>query len=210
MALDLPRSQFFHIQKTGGTWVRQAIRNAGIPVNEVGSPDFHGIREIRPLAGHFFHAHPSEVVGHGKFRFIFVRNPLTWYQSMYAFQSQGNWVHGQFSSADSFDAFMERMLIEHPGYVSKIYRWYGDVDYIGRFESLADDLVTALRTAGETFDEAALRATPRQNVAASSAVWKDRCAYTEDLRLRVVESERQAFKTFNFDPHAVETVQTTG
>lgn len=202
MALDLPHSQFFHVQKTGGTWVRRAIANAGIPGNELGGIDFFGAQHIGSLKGHFYHASPDRVHGHGKFRFAFVRNPLTWYQSMYAFLESGGWRHRQFPPADSFADFMEAMLRDRPGYLSRTYRRYAGVNYLGRYESLADDLVTALRLAGEEFDEATLRATPPVNVAGQLPDWRERCLYTDDLRQRVVEAEAEAFDLYRFDPHA--------
>jgi len=64
------------------------------------------------------------------------------------------------------------------------------LDYVGRQESLADDLVAALELAGERFDEGALRATPRRNRAASMPRFADKMALSEGTVQRVIECER--------------------
>src|SRR3989338_8198252 len=90
MALELPHSIFFHVPKTGGMWVRQAIKNAGIPTNEVGNA-IEETDNFSTMKHTFFHATPRTVHTLGRFSFAFVRNPLTWYQSQWAFQMQHQW-----------------------------------------------------------------------------------------------------------------------
>lgn len=195
MALELPHSIFFHIPKTGGTWVRQAIRNADIPVNEVGGWNF---MQMEDLHGYFKHAKPCTVQAFGKLRFAFVRHPLTWHQSMWVFNMRTNWKHSEFPRTQSFTESMEAMLRDYPGYVSRLYEFYSDVEYVGRYESLADDLVNALRIAEEEFDEAALRATLPVNRSASLPQWTNQCRYTPELACRVIASEKDAMERYGY------------
>jgi len=198
MALALPHSIFFHIPKTGGSWVRRAIVNAGIPANEVMGQNFYDKRSIHTVLDTLYHAFPVDVHAHGKFRFTFVRHPLTWYQSMWAHHAHIGWSSDYYSRPYTFGAFVEHTLNMRPAHLSLVYRFYGDVEYIGRTETLADDLVHALRMAGEEFDEARLRATPRINELASLSPWKEQCEYTPELTARVTEAEREAFERFGY------------
>ena len=69
-SLVLPRSAFAHTPKTGGTWLRNAIKEACIPSWEEGET----------------HSRIWEVSLPGpRFLFASVRHPLRWYQSMWAF-----------------------------------------------------------------------------------------------------------------------------
>jgi len=54
---------------------------------------------------------------------------------------------------DDFDGFVEKVLVNLPGYASRMYeRFVGppdaEIDFIGRQERLVDDLRTALQQAG--------------------------------------------------------------
>ena len=70
-----------------------------------------------------------------------------------------------------------------------------EIDFIGRFESLADDLVRALKTTGASFDERALRATPPINVSHISPQLAD---WTPQLAAKVRLSEQRAIGRFGY------------
>ena len=197
MATRTRRSVFYHIPKTGGTWVKVAMKEAGLQT--------HATRNI--TAAHPFNlkrAHatpdivrPKDVAG--KFSFCFVRRPVAWYRSYWSFRSRkGARRDEKFPAdgvwSDDFDQFVNNCLDLYPsGFVSTLYQFYtglnGErVDFIGRQEHLADDLVRSLGMAGEEFDEGALRATPKQN--RSLREWKDQCKLSVDTLLRVNDAER--------------------
>ncbi len=104
---------------------------------------------------------------------------------------------------DDFSIFMDRMMKRHPGFLSTLFAGYVGmdaqlVDMVGRQEHLADDLVIALRRAGEEFDEASLRSSPPINEAAVSPELRAACVFTPELRRQVCESERWVMGTFGY------------
>jgi len=187
MALLLPRSVFYHIPKTGGSWVREAVRSAGIPAQEIGN----------------LHATPQEAGPQGRLAFTFVRDPLTWYPSYWMYQMRMAWdlpnsALGAFRS-DDFGSFMRRVLRKRPGFLSKLYGSYvglpfHPVQFIGRQENLAEDLIHALRLAGERFDERRILSTPPRN---SSRI---RPVLSGSLQEAVSRSELPAMETFGYLP----------
>ena len=183
-----PSCVFLHVPKTGGTWVREALRAGGVPFEEFDEP----------------HAHLSLCPSPDKFKFAFVRHPLTLYQSYWRFKMTNGWdADNEFDvecGADSFQAFVENVLAGHPGWCSRMFEDFvgerhNEIEFIGRFEQLANDLVRALRLAGEPFDEAALRAQPKVNV----SVWPvHEAQWPAELAVRVIESERDALVRFKY------------
>lgn len=169
MAYLLPRCLILHVPKTGSDWVRAAcqaaVRGA---IREVGSwhCDLETAKAIFEEAGE-----ELPFVG------TFVRHPLAWYRSAWCYWKET----GRFPredgtprvECDDFRQFVENcMACEPRGYVSSLYeRFTGpdpdDVNFVGRQESLVDDLVKLLHLAGEDFTEPALRETPPQNVRGS-------------------------------------------
>lgn len=212
MALHLPHSVFFHIPKTGGSWVRQAIVSSGVPANEIANftPHKQG-RELFTM----YHNTPDDVHTEGLFTFSFVRNPLAYYQSYWShvMRRKGldvpkNPFNDQYMRS-RFPDFVRAVCAGQPGWVSRIYARFNGIDgnrlsFVGRQESLVEDVVKALRLAGEQFDEAALRATPKQNLSSKLSQWDCRCTYTESLAMRIIETEAEAFSLYGYstDPSA--------
>ncbi|PIR53287.1 hypothetical protein COU76_01935, partial [Candidatus Peregrinibacteria bacterium CG10_big_fil_rev_8_21_14_0_10_49_10] len=79
MALILPRSAFFHIMKTGGTWVRSVCEKQRLSIEEVG--DTHKAYCELP---------DTELVS-SRFTFAFVRHPCSWYQSFWSWKMRTGW-----------------------------------------------------------------------------------------------------------------------
>jgi hypothetical protein len=111
---------------------------------------------------------------------FFVRNPLDWYSSYFAFRQSHGW---EFANPDSgreldrcfgktFDEFIGKCL-DRPPFLTYLYdqKMCGLADEVGRVENIASDLVWFLRLSGEPFDEEKLRSTPKQNVSALKPVW---------------------------------------
>lgn len=183
----LPRSVFYHIPKTGGMWVRRAIATAGIPATEWWkASEYHETFRSAPA--------------HGKFTFTFVRNPQTWYPSFWSHRMRRGWrmedVLDPYMSLD-FDIFMKNVLKYLPGQLTKRYERYigpepGSLDFVGRQETLAEDLIRALRMAGEEFDEDKILNTPRENAGNNLP------AYSDQLLDAVLESESGAMTRFGW------------
>lgn len=193
MALMFSRAIFFHIEKTGGEWVKQAIRRAGIPARALSPFGDHGPQDE--------HCYPEHVDTRGKLTFTFVRNPLDWYASMWAFRMMHGWNNTHPLSvcqSDDFQQFLRKVLVRFPGFVSQLYESYagpppGRLDFVGHQETLADDLIRALRLAGERFDPRIIRSTPLANVS-----FGHRGLYPPDLRRAVERGEWRAMVRFGY------------
>lgn len=140
-----PRSVFLAIPKTGSSWVNAAMRAAGLPVEQRG--DQHGTHGPEP----------------GRLIFTFVRHPVPYLQSRHQL--------GGFTDSlgpiwlQNFQGWIEKILEQPAGFLGRRFEEYTSrAGFVGRTETLADDLVKALRLAGEDFDEEALRATKRQHI----------------------------------------------
>jgi hypothetical protein len=179
---------FLHVPKTGGTWVKAAAVNAGLTFDEyLVDGDVHGDLSYCPF--------PS------RFLFAFVREPLSLYRSYWRFKARAGWDPlNPFDvdvAASSFESFVENVLRVKPAWCTRMFEDYvgpppQEINFIGRFESLVEDLVRALRRAGEAFDERAIRETPPVNVSAGPA------CYSPGLATRVRLSEHECISRFGY------------
>jgi hypothetical protein len=169
MAVRLPSSIYIHLMKTGGWSVREALARMDLNRGEIGRGHDPASLLVLPR-----HKRP--------FIFVFVRHPLSWYRSYWAFRMQAQWkVHPQQPitgwqtlgsvldhecRADDFAVWMRNILAYVPeGFLSRIYRIYTEgTDFVGKVENFEDDLCRALTLAGETFDPTIIASMPRRNV----------------------------------------------
>jgi hypothetical protein len=182
---------FLHVPKTGGIWVRSAVTNASIEFEEyIVDGDVHGDLSYCPFSDRFV--------------FAFVREPLSLYRSYWRYKMGAGWDRRNPFDVEcqmaTFEGFVANVLSLEPAWCSRMFEDYvgprtAEIDFIGRYESLADDLVRALHAAGETFDEAAIRNTPPSNV---SSVNPDLATWPSDLAERVRYSEREAIRRFGY------------
>ncbi len=184
--LVLSESRFLHVPKTGGNWVSSVLREQFSRAQRM--PKIHTTRISAPR---------PEL-----FTFAFVRHPLTWYQSYFSYKQRKGWDPtnnwDDIVRCDSFTEFVEKVLGETPAYYSKLIRRFvgrvGDeIDFVGRFESLTDDLIHALELAGEQFDPDVIRETPPVNQSSYDA---HPAVYTDDLAQRVLEVEVEVVNRF--------------
>jgi len=189
--LILPRSCFIHVPKTGGSWVKRAILASGLVARayELDGDPHIGIAQC-----------PCPE----KFRFAFVRHPLDLYRSYWQYKMTCGWdVKNPLDMACRslvFHGFVGNVLDRFPGvYSQALVDFVGEaehpIEFIGRFENLEDDLVTALTLAGESFDEDAIRAESPYNV---SDKRKHPAEYTDQLEAMVREAEAYAMNRFNY------------
>lgn len=189
--LILPKSCFFHVPKTGGTWVKKAIIAAGIPCREFSvSGDTHiGLK----------HCPCPE-----KFKFAFVRHPLGLYRSYWQFKMTYGWDEknqlDMTCRSDSFHQFLGNVLARFPGvYGRSLVDFVGDeqheIEFVGKYENLVDDLVFALKSAEEAFDEQVIRSLPPSNVSNKE---KFPAEYTEALEAAIMETEAEMVRRFAY------------
>jgi hypothetical protein len=137
-----------------------------------------------------------------RFTFAFVRHPLAFWRSYWGYRVREGWdpdnhIDRQAASPD-FEQFINRVIEFAPGEAGATFeRFVGppgdEIDFVGRHERLADDLVAALRSAGEGFDESALRAHPQAN---TSDYDKAPAVYTRRTAERLAECERATIERF--------------
>jgi hypothetical protein len=189
--LIFERAVFLRVPKTGSTWAGNAIRAAGCRVEEyIVDGDFHADLSYCPFRDRFI--------------FGFVRHPLTLYRSYWRFKMANGWdARNPFDAscaADTFPDFVRSVVSQYPGWCSLMFQDYvgpvdDEIDFIGRFETLTDDLIRALRLSGESFDEVAVRSTPPVNVSyGHDVVW------TTELVDAIARSEIDAFNRFGYKP----------
>lgn len=189
--LILPHSCFLHVPKTGGTWVKRAILAAGVPAREYSIDGYT-------------HLGLADCPQPGLFRFAFVRNPLGLYRSYWQFKMTVGWDAAneldQRCRSEDFASFVTAVLQHFPGIYARTLRDFvgppeAPIEFIGRFEHLVEDLVTALTLAGEHFDAEAIRTLPPYNVSdkrKAPAIWTDR------LEAAVRTAEAEVFERFGY------------
>jgi hypothetical protein len=198
------RTRFLHVPKTGGTWVVKALTQAGVPVVP---PEVDNNRpQVR--AGHATLADLEEYSD--LFTIAFVRHPLSWWRSYWGYRMRRGWDDGQgdkiiqLARSDNFDDFIELVIENLPGHLNRLYsRYVGPpeqpISFVGRYESLTDDLVEGLRLGGEEFDEEKLRSCKPVN---RSPYDRFPAEYTPTLREALLAAEHEVIERFYPDSAA--------
>ena len=137
-----------------------------------------------------------------KYKFAFVRNPTDVYKSYWQYKMGIGWDSGNHLDrncrSDNFAEFVEKVIQKYPGICSKTFEIFvgsrgSEIEYIGKYEHLCENLIAALYAAGEEFDEDAIRRCPPKNVSNKDLF----PAYlTPELESRIRLSERDALKRF--------------
>lgn len=134
---DKQLAVFNHVPKTGGTWVRQAFKRFGLRTEMVGM------------------AHQT-VIPKGEFSFRFVRNPLTWYSSMFAYRQATGWpdqdsfLWSPRFRANNLTEFVINVARMFPrGYLTQLYAESSRCTFTGKFENLAADTAEVLKRLGK-------------------------------------------------------------
>lgn len=166
MAIRLSRCVILHVPKTGSDWVRSTCHLA-TPVRIVEIGEWHSDL-------HTVNAALKQEPPPWPFLGTFVRHPLDWYKSAWVYWKEtGRFPRPDDSprvECDDFEQFVTNCMTAEPtGYVSTLYERFtgpetGDVSFIGRQETLQDDLIRLLKLAGEPFNEEAVRESAPRNV----------------------------------------------
>lgn len=210
MAFRTNKTIFYHIPKTGGIWVRKALKlSVGKCVKMHGHPN----QKFNLTGGH---AAPLiiknvNVDNPRVFSFAFVRNPLTWYQSFWAHRMlkkvklQKNNSHAfpldKLLDRD-FERFIFRVLKKYPkGFVTELFQCYVGKDgkalnSVGKQENLTKDLIKVLRLAGEKFDQQIMKNLERKNTAASRKEFDGQLKISENYHRQLMNQERWVLDTF--------------
>ena len=185
------RTLFLHVPKTGGTWVTRVLLECGASFEVLDSvsphADLPAVRNVKR-----------------QFTFAFVRHPLTWWQSFWAYRRATGWIKRHpfdsrvRSNGNDFSTFVDNVIARAPGYLSRTFENYvgppsAPIDFIGRYENLTDDLVEALRLSGESFDENIVRARPPENASNYKAF---PAKYSAKQAADLADAERVAIERF--------------
>jgi len=189
--LILPHACFLHVPKTGGSWVKKAIKAAGISASEFS------------LAG-YTHVGLSQCPCPEKFKFAFVRHPVSLYRSYWQFKMTTGWdARNELDMAchsQDFQEFIRKVLELYPGvYGRSLNDFVGEpgheIEFVGRYENLVEDLIRALHLAGEQFDEAAIRNLPPYNVSDKKNA---PAIYSPELEAAVRDAEKSVMERFGY------------
>jgi hypothetical protein len=205
MAFVTDKTLFIHVQKTGGMTVRRALyrlRPTGRESGDAESERHIGLPELRAT-------HPG--IENGRITFGFVRNPVSWLVSRWAFAVMTGYpVHMKHRGSaaavwmaacwsEDFDTFIGRYLERYPGIVTQtMFRMLGlwsekPVDRIGRTEHLVADLTSILEDAGErniVIEPRAINETKR--------AIRDSASVTSEMRARIMLAEKQLCDRFGY------------
>lgn len=194
MAVRLPKSVFIHVAKTGGKWVIEALSRCGL-IAEYSEFKHRSWQELQASARY--------ADWKGLKSFAFVRHPVGWYRSYWAFKMMRGWSEevelDRLCKADDFEVFVRNCLEKYPGNVGRYYREYtAGVEFVGRFEILRESLIWILTQIGEEFDPAVIYEMPEINTSARLPQWDRRCRYSPQLLQDVVSAEADAIEAFGY------------
>jgi hypothetical protein len=145
------------------------------------------------------------------FCFCFVRSPFDWYESWWRYMCQRSgtdwrnepdfqsWHPCQAllgtSDAD-FNQFVRNAVGVRPGFVTELFSTYAQptMNFVGRHERLAEDLVHVLRLLNVDFDEDRLRSFLPVNTSSM----RDPLEWTPELRSQVERTEYAALLRFGY------------
>lgn len=205
MAAQTDRIIFYHIPKTGGIWVKYAMRRGGIK---------YGRARNRRRLGQAWklkreHAIPEVIRPEDKenrLSFCFIRHPVDWYKSFWAYRKKTGLLDLEFPADkcwdEKFESFVLNVLEGYPdGFVTQLYQYYigrdiDKIDYVGRQENLENDLVEVLYLAREIFDEKELRASKRLNIASTRKEIKDLLVLTKETIQKILQVENWVMDNF--------------
>ncbi len=140
------------------------------------------------------------------FTFSFVRHPLAWWRSFWGHRMREGWIYPDHeidsrASSENFEEFIDQVAESLPGFLTELFtRYVGEppttVEFVGRTEHLTGDLSSALRSAGQPFDEAALLACPPANVGDFECF---PARYPRRLAAAIVRAESEVVQRFYAD-----------
>jgi len=181
------RALFVHVPKTGGQFVMRLLESLGLAR---ATPPIGGAVRADPVA----HVPAWAVSSAVDFSFGFVRHPVGWMESYYNFvlgrvaDNGGRhpaWNPGMWHPLNAFDALppgawasadamVDAIYDAQPAFVGRLYRLFlGDlglgVDFIGKQETMAEDLSVVTARLGHPVAPAVIAARPRINVSRGAA-----------------------------------------
>ncbi len=199
-----------HIPKTGGNWVNNVLWRTGVAQLDFGHKHLD-LKGVQHFDKYLNDANKWTEQPYKSFKFCFVRNPITWYESWWHMMMALDWpnwgVDGDIDNwhpnsilnglgSSNFNYFIENVLNKCPGYVSELYSWYTskETDFIGKQENLIDDLSCVFKLLGMSVNKMELEKIQPLNVSRS----KNKIVWDPDLLSEVKKLEVVSFKRFGY------------
>ena len=212
---------FLHVPKTGGSWVTQNLHDQNLvrfgfgakhaDVSRMLLPEFGGfrLRDVAKLGilARFLRRSSRPYI------FFFVRNPFTWYESWFKYQSDparawrpwgtsGSLVDWHPNAeingigAEEFNVFMRRMVETEPGYVSRLYARFDALAgmHVCKLERMREDLIDVLDRTGANFDPERIRTSQKVLVSRKAGIEWDPA-----IRRRVAACDMPAFVRYGYE-----------
>ena len=146
------------------------------------------------------------------YTFCFVRHPLLWYESWWRYmlgRSGSDWAAqsdllGWHPCApikdcgdENFDQFIRNVIQYRPGFVTELFAQYAqpEINYIGKQESLVDDLIHVLRQLNCSFDEQRIREHAAVNVSPRDQAM----SLPHQLQVELEKLEYAAFTRYGYE-----------
>ncbi len=200
MGFKTKKSIFYHIPKTGGIFVKEAMRHSGAVYDRT-RRIYRATHKFGLKREHTIPDDVKDIDKEGRFSFAFVRKPFEWYRSFWAHRNREGFVLVPKFPLDflwdkNFETFITNVIKTYPdGFLTDIYKCYvGEdgkaLDFVGRQENLREDLIKALTLAGEEFNEKRIRTIKKFNTTASEEVLNER------IKQVLMEKEKWITDTF--------------
>lgn len=182
---------------------RYYVRRA---VGMVAPPFFRGASLQHP-GQRAYHSIPHDISTH-RFVFAFIRNPLSYYRSYWTYKMEYGWdpcnTFDMHYHTPLFEEFVQKVTAEYPGWITRLFQEYigsfesPRIHFIGKQETLTNDLLEALEQAGEEVDDQLIRQTQPRNTSLHSP-YAAQALYTARLREKVRQSEKDIFTHFDYE-----------
>jgi hypothetical protein len=204
--LKQTRDLFLHIPRTGGTTVGNVLFSLGIKTHNYKAETPIYLPRNHSLIWHHLRAGETHDL---RYLFAFVREPLAYYKSTWKWMKQSHAIRGEqsipsrqrwhpFKSvfgmySSDFNEWFGRVLVQEPAWYTRLLESYlgpegGEfVDFIGRTETLFDDLHLVLNAFG--YKVGPINDFPRDHVI-EEPIELDSCLVDKMAGLEVVAYKR--------------------
>lgn len=199
--LLLTKSSFIHIPKCAGTQLQAFLYHLQIVKHQYSTPQ----------DGHLFLHQMTK--SKDTYNFCFVRHPYTWWPSFYEWSKNTRFSDME-KESPNFDTWIQdygafwmglytrlvmRYIGEDPVYASDV-----KMNFVGKTENLFSDLYTALKNAGEEFDEERYhRLVSEIDTKESLTKWSNKQEYTRTIsdtsKDIIYRAEQYIFDTFGYE-----------
>jgi hypothetical protein len=201
LVFDNKEVVFIHIQKTGGTWIREVLTQLGIPWTNI--INTHKVR-YEPTLAKARNIYPNHFI------FSTIRNPLTWYQSYWAMkmlratETNNRWdgtgiIELNQCKSNNFNEFIACVTSTCPGHLTRKYEECLDnTVHLLRQENLTVEFTHLLHQLEIDFDTKIIHNRGPIEMNASLPEYRPQVLYTEENAKRVVETEASIFTKYGY------------